>query len=143
MDLIKKVMGSVQAKNSKSSPAKGLAKLKTENEHVGTGMLGQRRSTGQRYNERELGGGRIRRPELPVVPERSDEGKVINGDGKRDLQWGNAEDGEVVDGWPKWLIDNVPSEALEGLVPKSAESYHKIDKVEQINFSSFILLCYP
>ena len=36
---------------------------------------------------------------------------------------------EMVDGWPKWLVDNVPREALAGLVPKSAESYIMIKKV--------------
>ena len=36
---------------------------------------------------------------------------------------------ELVDGWPKWLIDNIPSDALAGLTPRSAETYDKIDKV--------------
>ncbi|XP_031251025.1 probable serine/threonine-protein kinase At1g54610 [Pistacia vera] len=136
MDWIKKVMGCVQAKNSMNSPAKGLNKLKMENGYVGKDMMGHRRSTGQRYNERELGGGRILRPDLPVVPESSGEGKAINSGVKRDLQSGNNEDGEVVDGWPKWLIDNVPREALAGLIPKSAESYDKLDKVGQGTYSN-------
>lgn len=36
---------------------------------------------------------------------------------------------EMVDGWPKWLTDNVLPEVLVGLVPKSADSYDKIAKV--------------
>lgn len=36
---------------------------------------------------------------------------------------------EVVDGWPKWLSDNIPKEALAGLVPRSADSYEMLDKV--------------
>lgn len=41
----------------------------------------------------------------------------------------DAEDGKLVDGWPKWLTDNIPKAALEGLTPRSAETYDKIDKV--------------
>lgn len=41
---------------------------------------------------------------------------------------------ELVDGWPKWLVDNVSKEILAGLVPKSADSYDKLSKVK---FSSF------
>ena len=47
-----------------------------------------------------------------------------------------GEDGELVDGWPKWLIDNIPRDALEGLIPRSAETYDKIDKV------SFSAICF-
>lgn len=36
---------------------------------------------------------------------------------------------EMVDGWPKWLVDNIPSDVLKNIVPKSADSYTKIDKV--------------
>lgn len=36
---------------------------------------------------------------------------------------------ELVEGWPKWLTDNVPKHALDGLVPKSADAYDKLDKV--------------
>ncbi|GJN39171.1 hypothetical protein PR202_gb28272 [Eleusine coracana subsp. coracana] len=35
---------------------------------------------------------------------------------------------ELVDGWPTWLLDNVPREALHGIVPKSADAYDKIYK---------------
>uniref|UniRef100_A0A0E0IF20 [RNA-polymerase]-subunit kinase n=1 Tax=Oryza nivara TaxID=4536 RepID=A0A0E0IF20_ORYNI len=35
---------------------------------------------------------------------------------------------ELVDGWPTWLLDNVPREALQGIVPKSADAYDKIAK---------------
>ncbi|KAG7940884.1 hypothetical protein I3843_16G008300 [Carya illinoinensis] len=30
---------------------------------------------------------------------------------------------ELVDGWPKWLTDNIPRQVLTGLVPRSADSY--------------------
>ena len=36
---------------------------------------------------------------------------------------------DFVEGWPKWLVDNIPRDALAGLVPKSADSYDKLAKV--------------
>ena len=42
---------------------------------------------------------------------------------------GGEEDDEMVDGWPKWLVDNIPTDVLKNIVPKSADSYIKIDKV--------------
>ncbi|MED6188478.1 hypothetical protein PIB30_086348 [Stylosanthes scabra] len=36
---------------------------------------------------------------------------------------------EFVDGWPKWLVDNIPRHVLDSLVPKSADSYIKLGKV--------------
>lgn len=38
---------------------------------------------------------------------------------------------EFVDGWPKWLLDNIPTNVLAKLVPKSADSYEKLAKVFQ------------
>ncbi|CAN1345048.1 Probable serine/threonine-protein kinase At1g54610 [Linum perenne] len=35
---------------------------------------------------------------------------------------------DYIDGWPKWLIDNIPKDVLDGLVPKSADSYDKLAK---------------
>ena len=36
---------------------------------------------------------------------------------------------ELVDVWPKWLTDNIPAQVLKDIVPKSSDSYIKIDKV--------------
>lgn len=44
---------------------------------------------------------------------------------------------ELVDGWPKWLTDNVPKDALDGLIPKSADAYDKLDKVTTISHFFF------
>uniref|UniRef100_A0A3Q7G4W4 Protein kinase domain-containing protein n=1 Tax=Solanum lycopersicum TaxID=4081 RepID=A0A3Q7G4W4_SOLLC len=54
----------------------------------------------------------------------SDNGRKIGGDD------------QLVDGWPKWLVDNVPKEVLVGLVPKTADSYEKLDKVGQGTYSN-------
>ncbi|OQU76930.1 hypothetical protein SORBI_3010G236700 [Sorghum bicolor] len=45
-------------------------------------------------------------------------------------------DDELVDGWPTWLLANVPREALQGIVPKSADAYDKIEKVGQGTYSN-------
>jgi len=37
---------------------------------------------------------------------------------------------ESVEGWPKWLVDNIPPNVLESLVPKSVDSYEKLGKVD-------------
>lgn len=36
---------------------------------------------------------------------------------------------EFVEGWPKWLVDNIPPNVLASLVPKSVDSYDKLGKV--------------
>ncbi|XP_026395958.1 probable serine/threonine-protein kinase At1g54610 [Papaver somniferum] len=43
---------------------------------------------------------------------------------------------ELIDGWPKWLTDNISREALVGIIPKSAESYEKLDKIGQGTYSN-------
>lgn len=48
-----------------------------------------------------------------------------------------AVDDQRVDGWPKWLTDNIPTDALAGLTPRSAETYEKIDKVIPITTSFY------
>lgn len=136
-------MGVVQAKPSESSSSRGFDKLKPENGYVGKEeFTGDRRSTGQRDVRRESSTGRYRpqsRKENGGAGhgEGEGEGKLAN-KGKRDVG-GNVsqktsvfkriEDVELVGGWPKWLIDNVPREVLAGMVPKSAESYVMLSKV--------------
>ncbi|XP_061343901.1 probable serine/threonine-protein kinase At1g54610 [Gastrolobium bilobum] len=43
---------------------------------------------------------------------------------------------EFVDGWPKWLVDNIPKNFLASLVAKSADSYEKLDKVGRGTYSN-------
>lgn len=50
-----------------------------------------------------------------------------NNDGNVEKKKINGED--VVDGWPKWLVDNIHRDILAGMVPRSADSYHKLAKV--------------
>ncbi|CAL1409117.1 unnamed protein product [Linum trigynum] len=43
---------------------------------------------------------------------------------------------DYVDGWPKWLVDNIPKDVLASLVPKSADSYDKLAKIGQGTYSN-------
>ncbi|KAL8524361.1 hypothetical protein ACS0TY_014084 [Phlomoides rotata] len=43
---------------------------------------------------------------------------------------------EEIDGWPKWLIDNIPRDVLKDIVPKSADSYVKIDKIGEGTYNN-------
>lgn len=49
---------------------------------------------------------------------------------------------DFVDGWPKWLVDNIPSDVLATLVPKSADSYEKLAKVVMPTHPIFVWLIY-
>ncbi|XP_022994207.1 LOW QUALITY PROTEIN: probable serine/threonine-protein kinase At1g09600 [Cucurbita maxima] len=48
----------------------------------------------------------------------------------------NVEEGAlVIAGWPSWLI-SVAGEAINGLIPRKAESFQKLDKIGQGTYSS-------
>ncbi|KAK8684143.1 hypothetical protein V6N13_040174 [Hibiscus sabdariffa] len=133
-------MGCVQAKNSMESPRRGLEKLKLGNGYAVKGAFaGHRRSTGQRYSDAD----RVYRPKPPKKPNGfgSADGVVAGKEKERGTEADQkrnvfAAGDEMVDGWPKWLIDNIPKEVLSGLVPKSAESYDKLDKIGQGTYSN-------
>lgn len=36
---------------------------------------------------------------------------------------------DIVNGWPKWLVDNISGDVLAGWVPKTADSFEKLAKV--------------
>ncbi|KAK6938249.1 Protein kinase domain [Dillenia turbinata] len=146
-------MGCVQGKPSKNSHPQHLNKLKLENGYVPkAGFLPNRRSTGQRlsYNRHEeatdkhdgyRNDGRL----ISREKERGGGRRSVSGAGggggnvsERKSMLKSAVNGneEVVNGWPKWLTDNIPKEVLSGLVPKSAVSYDKLDKVGQGTYSN-------
>ncbi|KAJ9146092.1 hypothetical protein P3X46_028402 [Hevea brasiliensis] len=147
-------MGCAQGKfSSACSPSTGLQKLKIENGYMEKReYAGHRRSTGLRFS------GRLNNSDPPPknynggfssdgsgggsggdrkYSNRSGEKEGIDGDGRKDSQRALLNDTEeLVDGWPKWLTDNVPKKVLASLVPKSAENYDKIDKVGQGTYSN-------
>ncbi|KAK7350853.1 hypothetical protein VNO77_09855 [Canavalia gladiata] len=43
---------------------------------------------------------------------------------------------EFVNGWPMWLVDNIPKNVLANLVPKSADSYEKLAKIGRGTYSN-------
>ncbi|XP_028221554.1 probable serine/threonine-protein kinase At1g54610 [Glycine soja] len=154
-------MGCVQAKplDLEEGPEyRTLDRLKLDNGCVpSTDFVAHRRSTGQRHHEPNKEYERLhQRREQPRKQTNEliesgvanaeglhHKGKVVGRQGRRvtrrdDKNLANQccfED-DMVDGWPKWLVDNVPTQVLAGLVPRSAESYKMIDKVGQGTYSN-------
>jgi cyclin-dependent kinase 12/13 len=131
-------MGCVQAKPLESEANySGLDSFKMENGYVpSSDFVAHRRSTGQSQKHVEKG----KDIDHHVHQRQPRKHKVVDGNcggrGKRDAELKDSKkqlnrcfDDEMVDGWPKWLVDNVPSQVLAGVVAKSAESYKMIDKV--------------
>ncbi|KAK2656095.1 hypothetical protein Ddye_009147 [Dipteronia dyeriana] len=114
-------MGCVQAKSSTYSPPPVLEKLKLEGGYV-KGVSGGTvivvKNGGASGDKRVSGEG------------------AGGGGGSRKSVRKKIGDDELVDGWPKWLVDNIPREVLTGLVPKSADSYDKLAKVGQGTYSN-------
>ncbi|KAG4919215.1 hypothetical protein JHK85_057496 [Glycine max] len=119
-----------------------LDRLKLDNGCVpSTDFVAHRRSTGQRHHEPNKEYERLhQRREQPRKQTNEliesgvanaeglhHKGKVVGRQGRRvtrrdDKNLANQccfED-DMVDGWPKWLVDNVPTQVLAGLVPRSA-----------------------
>ncbi|KAK1371614.1 putative serine/threonine-protein kinase [Heracleum sosnowskyi] len=130
-------MGCVQARGVQYTPPQSLEKKKIQNGYVKGGPGG--RSIGQKVAEKdEAKGG----DEEKIGGER----KIVNEEeGKNGNEGGNVSQrivakkigsDELVDGWPKWLVDNMPSDVLAALVPKSADSYDKLSKVGQGTYSN-------
>jgi len=143
-------MGCVQAKplDSEGPDYRGLERLKLDNGYVASSdFVAHRRSTGQRHDpNKDHHRLHQHQREQPIKNKVKSggandgaghhKGKVVGREGRRvtrrdDKKSANKccfED-EMVDGWPRWLVDNVPAQVLAGLVPRSAESYKMIDKV--------------
>ncbi|XP_050212556.1 probable serine/threonine-protein kinase At1g54610 [Mercurialis annua] len=132
-------MGCAPSKSSTNSPSNQLNNLKMANGYVSNGeLVGHRRSTGQRLNKSDpppnnfSGGG-----DRKLSDQTADKDGIFGGGrGGRGRTLLVDESDEVVDGWPKWLTDNVPREVLAGVIQKSAENYDKIDKVGQGTYSN-------
>ncbi|XP_031120602.1 probable serine/threonine-protein kinase At1g54610 [Ipomoea triloba] len=140
-------MGSVQAK----PPQRGAEKMRLENGYA----RAARRSTGQRYVTEEPGrpsrpeprigndayvgnGGRETAVDRKVIARKGEKPRSSGGKAPAEIDSKKTNSGEeeMVDGWPKWLVDNIPGQVLAGLVPKSADSYEKIDKVGSGTYSN-------
>lgn len=110
-------MGCVQAKPSSGSPPRGIERLKSDHGYVpGSATRGL-----------------PPRPRAVAAETLPEEESLPPPTPLRQLAPGED---ELVDGWPRWLVANIPSHVLAGLVPKSADSYVKIDKVGQGTYSN-------
>ncbi|XP_074335857.1 putative serine/threonine-protein kinase At1g54610 [Apium graveolens] len=130
-------MGCVQGRGIQYSPSQSLENKKIQNGYVKGGPGG--RSNGQKVAEKdETKGGDQKNigEERKIVKEE----EAKNGDGVGNVSQKTVVkkigSDELVDGWPKWLVDNMPPEVLAALVPKSADSYDKLAKVGQGTYSN-------
>ncbi|CAN4114217.1 unnamed protein product [Withania somnifera] len=144
-------MGCVQGKGYGVSPER-LERMKVENGYVkGTRVEKQPRPQQMRDMPRiheQEGNERnhVVLEEEKRIGRDQIKGRDVTGNGVRigidSSQRGTSGNGrkigrnEFVDGWPKWLIDNIPKEVLVGLVPKTADSYDKLAKVGQGTYSN-------
>ncbi|BAT94340.1 hypothetical protein LR48_Vigan02g200300 [Vigna angularis] len=151
-------MGCVQAKqlDSEGPDYRGLERLKLDNGYVASSdFVAHRRSTGQRHDPNKDHHHRLHQHqrEQPIKNKVESgvakdgpghhKGKVVGREGRRFTRLDDKKvtnkccfEDEMVDGWPRWLVDNVPAQVLAGLVPRSAESYKMIDKVGQGTYSN-------
>lgn len=124
-------MGSSQSsKTYVKSPVMELEKLRLVNGSVKEGPVRPVRPAGapkpSSRGKGSVGEGNGVEPERQIRKKASNSSSV---DGKNDGLMKKGVEDELVDGWPKWLVDNIPSDVLKNIVPKSADSYTKIDKV--------------
>lgn len=141
-------MGCVQGKSSTYSPHQPIEKLKLDGEYV------KGSSGGVPINHKQIGKVQAGK-ELTRLLQSADFGvkdrKLEGSDSaggeaaERERSGGSGNvskriapkkkigEDELVDGWPKWLVDNVPENLLGGLVPKSADSYDKLAKVISVD----------
>ncbi|KAH0758369.1 hypothetical protein KY290_021862 [Solanum tuberosum] len=131
-------MGCVVGKGYSFMTPERLERMKNENGYVkGNGVEKQRRREQQQQQMRDIA--RIRNQEGNHVELDQEEKR----NGNNGVKIGIIDNGrkiggddQLVDGWPKWLVDNIPKEVLLGLVPKTADSYEKLDKVGQGTYSN-------
>ncbi|KAK9080801.1 hypothetical protein SSX86_000559 [Deinandra increscens subsp. villosa] len=144
-------MGCAPTKPLMDTTHQGLHKLKMENGYVRGGGGSRKSNSGGRNlsssassggsssgggrKEKAVSGGKERKE---WMQKGSGSGGSGGGGGTRRNSASVKSDDldELVDGWPKWLTDNVPKHALDGLAPKSAEAYDKLDKIGSGTYSN-------
>ncbi|KAL3524681.1 hypothetical protein ACH5RR_013053 [Cinchona calisaya] len=148
-------MGCVQAKGGSFTPTRNLDKLKNANGYVRGGstsgeqnvvLVGSKvvqvkdlnknlRSHQGDVNKVVVGINGGAGEEKKISREAEKEGNPV-GNVSRRISIKKIGGDDLVDGWPKWLVDNIPRDVLAGLVPKSADSYDKLAKVGQGTYSN-------
>ncbi|XWS41440.1 hypothetical protein CRYUN_Cryun17cG0082100 [Craigia yunnanensis] len=141
-------MGCVQGKSTSSdSPPQGLEKLKQEYGYAKRGnevqKLSEKDSNGMlvRHEGENKNVGMVNGANGDDENAVTREGEIAKNTGangnvsQRNVSKKIGGD-DLVDEWPKWLVDNISTEALAGLVPKSADSEDKLAKVGQGTYSN-------
>ncbi|CAI9109161.1 OLC1v1008929C2 [Oldenlandia corymbosa var. corymbosa] len=131
-------MGCVQSKGGGYSPSDSLHKLKAEHGYVrsNSGEQNVTKAKDLKYlrsqNDVNKSAESYRGREERKISKEVDVGNVPR---RISIKKIGAADG-LSDGWPKWLVENVPTDVLAGLVPKSADSYDKLAKIGQGTYSN-------
>ncbi|CAK9320288.1 unnamed protein product [Citrullus colocynthis] len=131
-------MGCVQSRSFEYSPNGGVRKLNAERDYVAGSSL---RNSVVRNRPVKVGrtstavnDGGVRK--LVYIDTKKEGSGDIGNVSRRISVSVNAGGEELVNGWPKWLLENIPEDALAGLVPKGADSYDKLAKVGRGTYSN-------
>ncbi|KAK1403784.1 putative serine/threonine-protein kinase [Heracleum sosnowskyi] len=130
-------MGCVQTNGMQYTPPRSLEKRKTEYGYVEGDSGG--RSNSQKVAEKgDLNGGDQKNigGTRKIVKEGEEENSNEIGNVSEMNVVKKIGSDELIDGWPKWLVDNLPSDVLATFVPKSADSYDKIAKIGRGTYSN-------
>lgn len=120
------------AQSTRPSPPRTLEKMKLQNGYVPKTM--------RPFSQMERRNGNEEDRVMHGRPSSGGETKGVTKDNGERNGYVRETKVEIVDGWPKWLIDNIPREVLKDIIPKSSDSYIKIDKVVLIFFSDMIYI---
>lgn len=129
-------MGCVQSSSFQYSPNGGIRKLNPERDHVAGGNRNRSAKVGRTSVVVNDGG--IRK--VVYIETKKERSGDVGNVSRRISVSDNAGEEELVDGWPKWLVQNIPKDALAGLVPKGADSYDKLAKVIVFLFRLFFIV---
>ncbi|KAJ7956937.1 Protein kinase-like domain-containing protein [Quillaja saponaria] len=123
-------MGCVHGRPSLKSPNERIDKFKRDHGYVKGG------SGRKPISQRKLGTRSGKLVEFEGFCYRGWEGTSGGGKVSKENEQKKIGGDELVHGWPKWLVDNVPRDYLAGLVPRSADSYDKLAKVGHGTYSN-------
>ncbi|KAH7520751.1 hypothetical protein FEM48_Zijuj08G0178700 [Ziziphus jujuba var. spinosa] len=140
-------MGCILDKTSTNSPSQeGLEKLKLDGGYVKGGHEGRpinRKQPGKDPRKRHHQDRSVKKVVAVNGGGEAQKESDTNGGGGgnvvkkvQNVKKKNIEGYELVNGWPKWLVDNIPGDVLAGLVPKSADSYEKLAKIGHGTYSN-------
>ncbi|XP_076888160.1 putative serine/threonine-protein kinase At1g54610 isoform X2 [Bidens hawaiensis] len=137
-------MGCVQGKPSPAysrqhSRSTSVHKLKVDNGYVTSGNSGKLNVAQKVYDEVPGKENSVKKgDQVSGVDDASDKKAGSDGSGVVIQKVGKkiGSEYELVNGWPKWLVDNIPSEVLARLVSKTADSYDKLAKIGHGTYSN-------